>query len=208
MAIRFQCAACSEPIEVDEEWAKQVVRCPYCQRTVTAPAESTLAAHDQIPVATSIAGRRDALTHIDSVAVSAAVPPNPPHASTNRSAIVGFSLALLTIGFLLLSMQTMSNHQLDMLEYQKFIEEAQSKGTPTMTAVLKYCESQGGAWPGWMVTLSVLGFASIITWLGALVFGIIGLFRQARRGMAVAAVVIAGMLSGMFCLSALGGLAG
>ncbi|OWY71772.1 hypothetical protein B7486_08895 [cyanobacterium TDX16] len=37
MAIQFLCAACGQPIEVDDEMANQAVTCPYCRKVVTAP---------------------------------------------------------------------------------------------------------------------------------------------------------------------------
>lgn len=208
MAIRFQCPACSEPIEVDNEWGRKVVRCPYCQRTVTAPAESTLPDNEHIPTATAIPGRREFQVPPDSVGPAGAVPPYPPSAPTNRAAVTALILAMLSLALMLWSMQTLSSHGSEMQKYQEFLEEAQAKGDPMMTGVLKYYESQGGTWPRWMVTLSLLGFASMGAWLGSIVFGVIGLFRTVRRGMAVTALVIAGLLTMMFCLSALSGAAG
>jgi hypothetical protein len=208
MAIRFQCPACSEPIEVDEEWSRQVVRCPYCQRTVTAPAESTLPANEQIPVATPIAGRREFHVPADSVGPAGAVPPYPPQPQTNRAAAVALTLAITSVVLLLLCMQTLTNHTLEMQKYQEFLKEAIATGASPTTAVLKYHESQGGQWPGWLVTMSILAIGSLGAWLGAIVFGIIGLFRTVRRGMAVAALSIAGLLTMYFCLSALVGGAG
>lgn len=40
MAIQFRCPGCTQPIEVDDEFAGQNASCPYCQRVVTVPAES------------------------------------------------------------------------------------------------------------------------------------------------------------------------
>jgi hypothetical protein len=40
MAIRFQCPACSQPIEVDDADANHQVVCFYCRAVVTAPAVS------------------------------------------------------------------------------------------------------------------------------------------------------------------------
>jgi hypothetical protein len=40
MAIQFLCTACRRPIEVDDDAANQTVTCPYCQKTVTAAAQS------------------------------------------------------------------------------------------------------------------------------------------------------------------------
>lgn len=44
MAIQFACPSCGQPIEIDEEWADSPVSCPYCQKVVTAPGESTVGA--------------------------------------------------------------------------------------------------------------------------------------------------------------------
>lgn len=41
MAIRFSCASCKQPLEVDDAWAGQAVACPYCRNVVTAPSTST-----------------------------------------------------------------------------------------------------------------------------------------------------------------------
>lgn len=40
MAIQFFCAACHQPIEVDDDAANQSVTCPYCRKVVTAPFSS------------------------------------------------------------------------------------------------------------------------------------------------------------------------
>lgn len=47
MAIQFRCVGCSQPIEVDNEFAGRTAMCPYCRRVVTVPAESTL--HEAAP---------------------------------------------------------------------------------------------------------------------------------------------------------------
>ncbi len=43
MAIQFRCAQCSQPIEVDEQYANQTAACPYCHHTITVPPESSYA---------------------------------------------------------------------------------------------------------------------------------------------------------------------
>ncbi len=54
MAIQFQCPACSQPIEVDDEWSDKPVACPYCRKTVTAPQDSTLTADAAVTMASPI----------------------------------------------------------------------------------------------------------------------------------------------------------
>jgi len=208
MAIRFQCAACSEPIEVDPEWAGQVVRCPYCQRTVTAPAESTLPSSEIIPVATAISGRKEFHVTPDSVGAIGAVPAFPPSPPTNRAASAALILVFVAVGLLLLANQTHSNHRTEWQEFERVLSEAVSANGSTTSALLKYIESQGGSYPGWMVMWSVFTLGSMGAWIGSIIFGILGLFRPVRRGMAVTALVVAGMLVSLFCLSALSGAAG
>ncbi|GMU83868.1 MAG: hypothetical protein AMXMBFR47_37380 [Planctomycetota bacterium] len=51
MAIQFACAGCRNPIEVDDVFAGKAAQCPYCNRVVTVPMESTLSSDDSVPIA-------------------------------------------------------------------------------------------------------------------------------------------------------------
>lgn len=42
MAIQFRCPGCSQPIEVDDEFALRSAQCPYCRSVVAVPAISSL----------------------------------------------------------------------------------------------------------------------------------------------------------------------
>lgn len=42
MAIQFRCPSCSQPIEVDDEFALRSAQCPYCRSVVAVPAVSSL----------------------------------------------------------------------------------------------------------------------------------------------------------------------
>lgn len=42
MAIQFRCPGCSQPIEVDDEFALRSAQCPYCRAVVAVPAISSL----------------------------------------------------------------------------------------------------------------------------------------------------------------------
>lgn len=42
MAIQFRCPGCSQPIEVDDQYAEQNATCPYCQQVIVVPASSNL----------------------------------------------------------------------------------------------------------------------------------------------------------------------
>ena len=92
MAIRFQCSACTQPIEVDDEWARKAVACPYCRRTITAPGESTLGDMAQIPTAQLVYGAPG-----ESPAGSPgleAQPPSAPVPHPNTIAVVALCLAI------------------------------------------------------------------------------------------------------------------
>ncbi|MCH8806353.1 MAG: hypothetical protein IH986_09730 [Planctomycetes bacterium] len=43
MSIQFECPSCSQPIEVDDEYAGQTAACPYCRKVVSIPSVTTLA---------------------------------------------------------------------------------------------------------------------------------------------------------------------
>ena len=54
MAIRFSCASCKQPLEVDDAWGGQAVACPYCRHVVTAPSTSTWPT-SEVPTASPVA---------------------------------------------------------------------------------------------------------------------------------------------------------
>lgn len=56
MAIQFICVGCSQPIEVDDEFAGRSAACPYCRHVVTVPSSSTFHPDHPIP-ARPLAGR-------------------------------------------------------------------------------------------------------------------------------------------------------
>ncbi|MCG3126429.1 MAG: hypothetical protein CHACPFDD_01264 [Phycisphaerae bacterium] len=71
MPIQFNCASCGQPIEVDDEHAGRVAACPYCQRVVNVPENSTLA-----PLAAPLA--RPATDGTDAGDSPRGLPPIPP----------------------------------------------------------------------------------------------------------------------------------
>ena len=106
MAIQFNCPGCRQPVEVDDEWAGQHVACPFCQRVVTAPSESTINTlqHGLPPT-----GRKlSPMTAGGAIATDAAATPR-----YNRLAVVGFGLslgAILSFVFGLIMFQFVSDH--------------------------------------------------------------------------------------------------
>lgn len=125
---------------------------------------------------------------------------------SNAAAAVALILAFASVGFLILAILTISRHPLEMAEIQKIITEERAKDSSPMSAMVKYLDAEGGGVvPGWMMTLIAFEFGSLATWLGSVIFGIVGVFRVPRRGMAVGALVTAGLLGAFFCVSAVVG---
>jgi hypothetical protein len=180
MAIRFHCAACNQPIEVDDEWALRTVACPYCHKTVTAPAQSTLEDLAEVPVATP-------LRPLQANEVSSA----PAYVAArddrrNPFAIAALILAVLAFLSLLLVEIVGASHRQEMEEYAR----------PGMTlreqleAGSKMMEDYGGTWPGWFIAMGVLSGLSCLVWPAATVCGVVGVFRRHQRNLAVIALVI------------------
>ncbi|MBM3859373.1 MAG: hypothetical protein FJ395_06950 [Verrucomicrobia bacterium] len=40
--MRFACPYCNQHIEADDDMAGETIHCPFCQRQITIPAQSTL----------------------------------------------------------------------------------------------------------------------------------------------------------------------
>ncbi len=119
MAIQFNCPGCRQPVEVDDEWAGEHVSCPFCQRVVTAPAESTINTlqHDLPPTA-----RRLSPSGPGEVIATGAVAPS----RYNRLAVVGFGLSLAAILLLILG-TILLQFFFEQLEPNLTVEEQQKK---------------------------------------------------------------------------------
>jgi len=192
MAIRFQCAACSQPIEVDDEWASKAVTCPYCRKAVTAPPESTL---DQASFAGSARSLLEAEpTHPDAsdpvVAGTwpqGAGPPIHPRATSNWLAIVGcvFSLMSLAaaIGYLMVS----AAHTSEIMEL--YVDDG--RPVPYGEAVEAMSDKYGGTLPSWMILLAIFGCGGFVAWVAGLVCSIIAVTRPVHRGLAICGIVLA-----------------
>jgi len=185
MAIRFHCAACSQPIEVDDEWASKLVGCPYCRKTITAPAASTLYDAAPIPTATplSLGGG-----HVGEAAISygAAAP------SSNSAAVVSFLCACLTVALLFASAVAVAPLSRDLARFQEERGRPVTDNTPQWQVLMEYVESHGGKLPSRLIILGFLELAALACGLTALVCGILGLRGAVRRSLAAAALVILG----------------
>jgi hypothetical protein len=185
MTIQFQCPACEQPIEVDAEWASRLVACPYCHKTVTAPADSTLAPGMATPTASPLSTSPGSPATVELLQRPGATRTNPfaPWA-------LGLS-GLSLLAFVCLSMYTAAK-MLDLVGPGATPEEVQK-------AMWEHIQSSGMT--GWVSVMAVGFMAAFALWLTAVLVSILALTRYpARRKMSVAAIVICGIVPLWFCL--------
>ena len=196
MSIRFQCGSCSQPIEVDDEWASKPVACPYCRKTVTAPMESTLgdpaAIHAAVPVPAGSAAAPPLSANVDIV---------PPRPGKNTIALVALILAISSIGMFVASQSVFGAHGPAVEDLQRAVADATTPADQSRVFP-EFLESHPGAL-GWMLPGMLLLMGGAATSLSAIVCGIIGSRRTTRRGMAIAAMAIS-FLPILLCFSGLG----
>ncbi len=199
MAIRFQCAACSQPIEVDDEWAMRLVACPYCRRTVTAPRESFLPEVSEIPTAKpsgspAWAGQETVASEPPMYAhrgPSMALRRN--HIGTAAAVLAGLAIAFV-VAFLLVTRP----HQSELLELSRTMQTGGFG--QMMKAQQEMIDKNGGRLPSWMTMMILCELAGGMVWFAALICGLIGLRGvYDRRDKAIIALVICGILPIVAC---------
>ena len=182
MEIRFPCPSCKQPIEIDQEWASRAVACPYCRKTVTAPAESTLGPIDDIPMASPMDP-------------SAAAPQALPHAShrgysgTNRIALVSMVLSMLMVLSLVSYLTVVIGHQDEMFDKSAMQGGFSDSFDASLKAAEKLIQENGGVPPAWMLIMQASQFLGMMLWVASLICGIIGVTRKPRRHLAVSALI-------------------
>jgi DNA-directed RNA polymerase subunit RPC12/RpoP len=198
MSIRFQCGACSQPIEVDDEWALRAVACPYCRKTITAPSESTLGDLSRIPMASPLMAVGSA------VALPAPAPSSyaPPDSNANPLAVAAFILAAAMVILLLSGAMIAAPHALELEQLQKELQPQPGvESGSQVRAVMEYLNTHGGNFPVWLVAVGVLQISAMAACAAAIVCGLLALRRRARRPLAVIALVSSGCVVLLFCLS-------
>lgn len=183
MSIRFQCGSCSQPIEVDDEWASKPVACPYCRKTVTAPMESTLGDPAAFQTAVPVTAIPPAAQPF-----SATLDAAQPHPAKNTIALVALFLAIGSMGMFLVSQSVLGAHGADVEELQRAVAGVKTPADQTR-AYTEFLETHPGALQ-WLVPAMLLLMGGAVASLAAIVCGIIGSRRTARRGMAIAAMAI------------------
>lgn len=202
MAIRFQCGACAQPIEIDDEWGSKAVACPYCRKTVTAPAESTLVEIDEIPTAKPLA----TLPPTKHSGVSVPEPVLATRKASNPLAVVAAVLVGCMVLVLIAEGAVVSANELEFRELSDRMQKISSSDegfAGVIRAQLEFYEERGGM-PHWMVTVAILHALLGVSWLAALVCGVIAIRRPARRGLAGFALITCGIVPLFACCGGMG----
>lgn len=182
MAIQFSCPSCQRPIEVDDEWANSDVACPFCQKVVTTPAESTWAAGGQARPMT------------DDVVVA----PLAPNVYGRWSLVFGITTIVI---FFVMTAMIVAKAMPRIQELAKSGATAQE----AQTEVLKVIENN----PSLARAVKIGTVMQLFFSLSGTVLGVVGVTRQGlKRGTAVAGLIICGMFLLCQCPGAMMGVTG
>lgn len=192
MAIRFLCTSCGEPIEVDDEWALKPVGCPYCRKSVTAPAESTFDPAQGVPTARKLASAEPAEQGLPYPVVLV-----PARDAKGTVAVIALALSATALALAFIMAMVLSAHKLELME----MTGNASAPSEIMKAQSEWIQQHGGVPPTWMVVVSLLMIGAGVTWLAAMICGTIGAFSEWRRRHAVLALVLGGLLPIVMCCS-------
>lgn len=195
MTIRFQCGACSQPIEVDDEWASRTVACPYCRKTIIAPGESTLTDLSHVPTASPLRVGEVGPGHL--APGSGAVPVHHP----NRLAVVAVALAAALVVIAICFQWIAVTHQRELEVFGMSMMKGDGL-SGMLEAQQEFYEAQGGI-PRWFVAAGMLEAAGGLTWIATVVCGVIAVRRPRRRSLAVWALVVAGLFPIALCCGGL-----
>ncbi len=200
MAIQFACPGCQQPIEVDDEWAQRQVACPYCRRTITAPAASTIERLSP-PAARPLGQAEPDASSAESGSGAAPLsgPPGAAVAEGNPYAVWALVASVLAV-LCLLSVSVLVVIQVAGTigpgnspdEIQESFAELQKQWVD---------EAQKGKMPPALLMMGLGMCAMVVTWATGLVLTVLALRRRARRGISIAALVITALLALYICIS-------
>lgn len=201
MAIQFFCAACHQPIEVDDDAANQSVTCPYCRKVVTAPFSSDPsvrmpgggAMREASPVGD--VPQQPADGSLSPLTYGTAMPQLP--AGRNTIGWVAFVFAILSVASLIATT----------VVYGSWITSEGIKTAAELQKRLGEIQSSGQAPPA-VMTASGMACLGIVAYLAALVTGIVGMVNKKKpRWPAIVAVMVVAasilLLCGMTCFEAM-----
>ncbi len=199
MAVRFLCNNCQQPIEIDDEWASKQVACPFCRKTVSAPAESTFVETQQVPVASPVRSLAGVAEPRISTGPGAAEHGVAGRGGSNRLATVAFALACCTMGMLAGHVIFQYLHAEEILEYIQEIQRLEASSESSFDAIMKYVKMHAGSLPSWLLILGLLDAVLLASFLGAVICGLIAIRRPAGRRLAWASLAICGVVPIVMC---------
>jgi len=203
MAIQFRCPGCSQPIEVDDDYAGQTAACPYCRRVINVPTESTLGAepssvargadHEQTPGTAGAAPQDDASPP--------GTPPPPPSPAglhvgpapgpRDRAARTFGNYALICAVIVLLLFAVVFFYSFAAVG-QEIMKDPTSQPSPERMAEIQE-DLLNNVWvQGAQLVIALLALLGVI-------LGVVSL-RQSSRGnwRAIASLVVCGLF--VFCI--------
>ena len=191
MAIRFQCASCAQPIEIDDEWASKAVACPYCHKTVTAPAKSSLDDPTDVPVAAPVA---DSPVQ-PGMSPSISQGPGQPDLRPNWMAILAAASAGAMLVLIVIYLSLVQAHGPEMLDAMNH----ETDPGKAMEAFRNYVDAQGGFLPSWALSMLAVIAGAGFCWIATGIFGLLGLRGIKHRWLAIAALGLAGLAPPVLC---------
>lgn len=194
MSIRFQCQSCSQPIEVDDEWACKTVACPFCSATINAPQQSTLTELEHIPTASpiSVSSAEDHMSHL-------ATTDQP--VQRNRVAMVSLVLTGLFIFMQIVGAMIVSPHNIEFIDLLEKYQASDQSADAQMKIFNDFVSHYGGEMPGWFIACLLIQLSAIPIFLAAMICAIIGIRRAHRRSLATTSLVICSGIIFMVVLS-------
>jgi hypothetical protein len=194
MAIQFQCPGCNQPIEIDDDWASKPVACPYCRVTVTAPAESTLEPQAPPPVAKPLAAGPEWSGETSAAPAPVATQP----AKGNPYAAWALGLSCLALALYVAMNIAVSVKLQEHIGASPTPEQWRQAMADMQNEWIKQMET--GQVPPFLGGLLLILAGTFVAWTAGLVLTVVAFQRPARRGMAIAALVLTGIIPVFTCV--------
>ena len=207
MPIQFSCEACQQLIEVDDELLGQLAICPYCQATVRVPADTQKPAEpvpEPAPQAGPVPTSAPIAPQVFGIPATGPGSPYPiPPASLVGNRLGNWGLGLSLLGWLVMVLTAayfaiqVAGSQLANGETAPTTEEVQQ----AMRDILEDAEKAR--------IIAFGGGLMVVCALAGCVTSVLGIRkRDARKGTAIAGLVIGGTLLACQCVGAFGAVPG
>lgn len=189
MAIRFQCPSCTQPIEIDDEWAGKLVACPYCRHSVAAPLTSTLPEIDVVPAAQPFGAAGGGWGS------APAVLGPPPVRTTRALGIAAVIIALLAVASGVAMGVVMARHGGEFRELSN-----PTRGfAENQREMMNYFQTKYGGLPGWAVVAALAEVGGGFCVVTAIVLGALALRGSDGRSLGIVALSLCALCPILCC---------